>query len=549
MSFPQVKGVTYHGPKLTPAQAVILTEPAIKFVAALHRTFNPTRLALLHARQAFQKRLDTLSSPSPLTFTFPPETAHIRNDPTWICAPPAKGLEDRRVEITGGVGERKMVVNALNCGAKTFMADFEDANSPTFANLVNGQVNLRDAVRRQIDFESGGKKYKLVENPAVLIVRPRGWHLEETRIRIDNKLLSGSIFDFALYFYHNAKYLLAHESGPYFYLPKMEHYLEARLWSDIFYFSQSYIGIPVGSIRATVLIETLPAAFMMEEILWELRVHSSGLNCGRWDYIFSFIKRRRAEGGNAILPDRKDVTMEVGFMDAYVRLLIKTCHKRKVAAMGGMSAQIPIKNDSAANELAMSKVRADKLREVRAGHDGTWIAHPLIRVIAQDVFDAHMLGPNQYHVLRNEVVVREEELLNGDVKGGRITEEGVKGNVFAALAYCAAWVTGNGCIPINGLMEDAATAEIARVQLWQWVYHGALLDTGEPVTKALVEKHIAEYIPSVLKIGGVKQYHVDIAARYLSGEVEKGERKEYPSEFLTSDLMKYLDAEFTGAKL
>lgn len=541
MSLQKVKGVTYHGPRLNTSQAEILTEPAIKFVAALHRTFNPTRLILLSARHATQRRLDAGSE-----LTFPTETAHIRSDPSWVCAPPAPGLEDRRVEITGPT-DRKMVVNALNSGAKTFMADFEDANSPTFANLVNGQVNLRDAVRREIDFETGGKKYKLVENPAVLIVRPRGWHLDETRLRVDNRPVSGSIFDFALYFFHNAQYLLSHGSGPYFYLPKMEHYLEARLWSDIFYFSQSYLRVPIGSIRATVLIETLPAAFQMEEILYELRQHSSGLNCGRWDYIFSFIKKRRADK-MAVLPDRKEVTMEVGFMDAYVRLLIKTCHKRKVAAMGGMSAQIPIKSDPAANEVAMAKVRADKLREVTAGHDGTWIAHPLIRQIAQDIFDEHMLGPNQYHVLRSEVEIKPKDLLDEKVKGG-ITVDGVKGNVSAALAYCAAWVSGNGCIPINNLMEDAATAEIARVQLWQWVYHGILLDTGEPITKELVDQYIVEYIPSVEKIAGLKRQHVDIAAKYLSDEVAKGARGEYASDFLTSDLMKHLDAEFTGAKL
>ncbi|KAF9511716.1 hypothetical protein BS47DRAFT_1394948 [Hydnum rufescens UP504] len=527
MSIPTVKGVTFSG-KFQSGHAGILTEPALKFLASLHRTFEPTRQALLAARDAAQRRLD-----SGLQLDFPPETAHIRADPSWICAPPAPGLEDRRVEITGPV-DRKMVINALNSGAKTFMADFEDSCSPTITNLLNGQVNLRDAVRRQIEFEQGGKSYKLVENPAVLIL-------------IDNRPISGSIFDFALYFFHNAAYLLSHGSGPYFYLPKMEHYLEARLWSDIFYFSQSYLRIPIGSIRATVLIETLPAAFQMEEILYELRAHSSGLNCGRWDYIFSFIKRRRADR-SAVLPDRKDVTMEVGFMDAYVRLLIQTCHKRKVAAMGGMSAAIPIKEDPKANDIAMAKVRADKLREVTAGHDGTWIAHPLICTIAMEVFDEHMLGPNQYHVLRSEVVVAVRDLLNTNVKGS-ITEDGVKGNVSAALSYCAAWVSGNGCIPINHLMEDAATAEIARVQLWQWVYHGALLDSGVRITPALISGYIAHFAPGVSKIAGVTSKHIKIASVYLNEEVARAGRGQYASEFLTSDLMKYLDGPDGQAKL
>jgi len=339
-----------------------------------------------------------------------------------------------------------------------------------------------------------------------------------------------------LYFFHNAKALIAKGSGPYFYLPKMEHYLEARLWNDVFLFSQSYIHIPHNTIRATVLIETLPAAFHMEEILFELRNHSSGLNCGRWDYIFSFIKKRRADR-SAVLPDRVDVTMEVGFMDAYVRHLIKTCHKRKVAAMGGMSAMIPIKGDEAANEAAMNKVRADKLREVTAGHDGTWIAHPLINKIAMDVFDKYMLGPNQYHVLREDVNVTAADLLNTRVPG-KLTEGGVKGNVSAALAYSAAWISGNGCIPLNNLMEDAATAEIARVQLWQWAHHGAALDTGDIITATYLHKVIDRVVPSVRSlVAGVKDDHVAIAANYLKDQVQRP----WASDFLTSDLMAYLE--------
>ncbi|KAG9015382.1 hypothetical protein FRB95_014910 [Tulasnella sp. JGI-2019a] len=511
------------------AQQEILTPELFRFLTALHRTFNSTRLSLLDARHAVQRRLD-----SGQELEFLPETAHIRADPSWSCAKPAPGLEDRRVEITGPT-DRKMVINALNSGAKTFMADFEDSTSPTWANLLNGQVNLRDAIRRQIDFDLNGKPYKLVENPATLLVRPRGWHLDEPRILIDSQPMSGSIFDFATYFFHNAAYLLSHGSGPYFYLPKMEHHREARLWNDIFNFAQSYCHIPTGSIRATVLIETLPAALQMDEILWELREHSSGLNCGRWDYIFSFIKRSR-NNRCAVLPDRKDVTMEVGFMDAYVRLLIQTCHKRKVAAMGGMSAQIPIKGDEKANDAAMAKVRADKLREVTAGHDGTWIAHPLICKIAMDIFDEHMLGPNQYHIRREEVSVKPGDLLSAKVIGGKITENGVKGNVEAALSYCSAWLSGNGCVPINHLMEDAATAEIARMQLWQWVYHGANTDDGQMITSELIDSYIKTAAKHI-KISGVTDRHVQIASKYLSEQV----RKERASEFLTSDLMGYLD--------
>ncbi|TBU40076.1 malate synthase [Dichomitus squalens] len=523
-----VAGVQIHSSQAKDAQAQILTEDALKFIAALHRTFESTRQSLLVAREAAQQRLD---AGQPLDF--PSETAHIRADPSWLCAPPGPGLEDRRVEITGPT-DRKMVINALNSGAKTFMADFEDANSPTFANMLNGQVNLRDAIRRQIDFESGGKSYKLFEKPAVLIVRPRGWHLDEPRVTVDNAPVSGSLFDFALYFFHNAHELLKRGLGPYFYLPKMEHYLEARLWNDVFNFSQSYIRLPHGTIRATVLIETLPAAFQMEEILFELRTHSAGLNCGRWDYIFSFIKRRRADR-SAVLPDRKDVTMEVGFMDAYVRLLIQTCHRRRVAAMGGMSAQIPIKNDPKANEVAMSKVRADKLREVTNGHDGTWIAHPLINEIAMEIFNKHMLGPNQYHVRREDVKVAGADLLNTKVPG-QVTTEGIRSNVATSLAYSAAWLGGNGCIPLNWLMEDAATAEITRVQLWQYVKYGIRTsDSGQVITPAWIDSLVDEIAPT-LKTALVTEENLDIVAKYLKAQV----RKEWPSEFLTSDLMGYL---------
>ncbi|KAG6874519.1 hypothetical protein C0995_010431 [Termitomyces sp. Mi166 len=526
-----VNGVQIHSKVAQQAQAELFTDGALEFLAALHRTFESTRQSLLVAREEAQRRYD-----SGVPLDFAPETASIRAEPAWHCVPPAPGLEDRRVEITGPT-DRKMVINALNSGAKTFMADFEDSSSPTFANMVNGQINLRDAIRRKIDFESNGKQYKLSAQPAVLIVRPRGWHLDEPRVTVDNAPVSGSIFDFALFFYHNAKELVKAGRGPYFYLPKMEHYLEARLWNDIFLFSQSYIGMPHNTIRATVLIETLPAAFQMEEILFELRNHSSGLNCGRqvWDYIFSFIKKRRADR-SAVLPDRKDVTMTVGFMDAYVKLLIQTCHRRKVAAMGGMSAQIPIKDDPKANEVAMAKVRADKLREVTAGHDGTWIAHPLINQIARQIFDENMLGPNQYHILRQDVKVAAADLLNTKVPG-KITEEGVRENVSTSLAYTSAWIGGNGCIPLNYLMEDAATAEITRVQLWQWVHYGARLDNGLPITLEYIDSLIKELAPGIKKIvAGVKEDNVNVAAEYLKAQV----RKQWPSEFLTSDLMPYL---------
>ncbi|KAF9018462.1 malate synthase [Hymenopellis radicata] len=526
-----VAGVNIHTKVAENAQAVILTDDALTFLAAVHRTFESTRQALLAARQDSQRKLD-----SGAALDFPSETAHIRAEPSWHCAPPGPGLEDRRVEITGPT-DRKMVINALNSGTKTFMADFEDSSAPTFANMINGQLNLHDAIRRQIDFDSNGKAYKLSDKPATLIVRPRGWHLDEPRLSIDNSPVSASLFDFSLYFFHNAKELIKRGSGPYFYLPKMEHYLEARLWNDVFLFSQSYLGIPHNTIRATVLIETIPAAFQMEEILFELRNHSSGLNCGRWDYIFSFIKKRRADR-SAVLPDRKDVTMTVGFMDSYVRLLIQTCHKRKVAAMGGMSAQIPIKDDPKANEIAMEKVRADKLREVTAGHDGTWIAHPLINKIAMEVFNKHMLGPNQYHVRREEVRVSAANLLDTNVPG-QITTEGVRSNIECSLAYTGAWIGGNGCIPLNYLMEDAATAEITRVQLWQWVHYQSRLETGEIITTALLDKWIDELSPGIKKIApGVKDADLSVAVDYLKGQI----RKDWPSEFLTSDLMPYLAA-------
>ncbi|TIB32483.1 hypothetical protein E3P84_02529 [Wallemia ichthyophaga] len=504
---------------VSPQHKAILNEGALQFLTKLHRTFNNTRKQLLDTRKQRQTNLDN----GKIHLDFLPETEHIRQNKAWICAPPAPGLKDRRVEITGPT-ERKMVINALNSGCKTFMADFEDSNSPTWFNMIDGQLNLHDAIRKQIDFtdNKSGKSYKLSPNPAVLIVRPRGWHLDETRILIDGEPVSGGLFDFAMYFYHNAKEYINRGYGPYFYLPKLESHLEARLWNDIFNFAQDSIDIPRGTIRATVLIETIYAVFEMDEILYELRNHSSGLNCGRWDYIFSFIKAQRAKK-SCVLPNRSDVTMTVPFMDAYVRLLIQTCHGRQVAAMGGMSAQIPIKNDEKANDAAMTKVKNDKAREVNAGHDGTWVAHPALVKIALDIFNDKMVGPNQYHVRREEVKVNGGDLLNTQVPGD-ISESGVHENASAGLAYCSSWIEGNGCVPINNLMEDAATAEIARVQLWSWVKYAAKTSSGKVIN--------ASYVDQVLKEEGkkVKGTTNDKMKGKKDFKEKKGNKKTQPKE-------------------
>lgn len=525
---------------LAPVQAEhasILTTEAIKFLAVLHRNFEPVRQERLRARAARQVELD-----GGKTLDFLPQTRAIREDVAWRCAPPAPGLRDRRVEITGPV-DRKMVINALNSGAYTYMADFEDSNSPTWANNLDGQVNLRDAINRKVDFKAkNGKEYKLKPSNelATLIVRPRGWHLNEESFHVDGKPMSGGLFDFGLFFFHNAKQLVANGFGPYFYLPKMESHLEARLWNDVFNLAQDYISMPRGTIRGTVLIETITAAFEMEEILYELREHSSGLNCGRWDYIFSFIKRQRYNK-SAVLPDRAMVTMTAPFMQAYVNLLIQTCHKRGAAAIGGMAAQIPIKDDQKANDAAMEKVRADKLREVLAGHDGTWVAHPALVKIALEVFNKHMLGPNQYHIRRDEVKVTALDLLNPNVTG-QITEAGARANVSALLAYCANWVKGNGCVPINYLMEDAATAEISRMSLWQWVYHGAKTADGKPITPQYIDELTAA---EAAKLTSLDKNAVELSQRYLAQQM----RASTPSEFLTSDLTAHLDNQTAPAKL
>jgi malate synthase len=448
--------------ELEPEWDSILSDEALGFVAMLHKEFNPRREELLAAREERKARLDGGELPD-----FLAETREIRES-DWTVAPIPPDLADRRVEITGPV-DRKMIINALNSGANVFMADFEDANSPTWENCVQGQLNLYDAVRRTITLETGAKQYKLNDKIATLVVRPRGWHLLEEHVYVDGKPLSASIFDFALYFFHNAKELIGRGTGPYFYLPKIESHLEARLWNDIFVRAQEELGIPVGTIRATVLIETILAAFEMHEILWELRSHSSGLNCGRWDYIFSFIKKFRARS-DWNLPDRGLVTMDKAFLAAYVDLLIQTCHRRGIHAMGGMAAQIPIKGDEAANDAATAKVRADKLREVKAGHDGTWVAHPGHVETARRVFDEHMPNANQIDRKREEVRVTRDDLLRRHE--GDITEQGLRQNINVGILYLEAWLGGSGAVPLYNLMEDAATAEISRTQIWQWIHHG-----------------------------------------------------------------------------
>ena len=492
---------------VTPEYAEILTPEAMKFLGELHRKFDARRVERLAARVQVQEAIDAGALPD-----FPAETAEIRAK-DWTVAPIPKDLEDRRVEITGPV-ERKMVINALNSGANVFMADFEDSNSPTWQNNIEGQINLRDAVNRTINYASPeGKKYRLNDTIATLLVRPRGWHLMERHCLVDGQQMSGALFDFGLFFFHNAKAQKAKGTGPYFYLPKMEHYLEARLWNDVFVFAQDYCGVPQGTIRATVLIETILGAFHMDEILWELRNHSSGLNCGRWDYIFSFIKKfGRREGFT--MPNRALVTMDRHFLSSYVQLLIKICHRRNIHAMGGMAAQIPIKNDPEANEAALDKVRQDKLREVKAGHDGTWVAHPGLVPIAKAVFDEHMKTPNQIFVKREDVHITQKDLL--EVPAGEISEAGLRLNINVGLQYLESWLRGNGCVPIYNLMEDAATAEISRAQVWQWVRHKAKLSDGRTVTKETVDQTVNEELVKLKQMLGADRFtsgKFDLAAK------------------------------------
>lgn len=495
---PTVDGMVINAP-VTEAYATILTPEALAFVQSLARRFETRRRELLVRREKVQADIDGGKLPD-----FLPETKHIR-DEDWTVAPVPADLSDRRVEITGPV-DRKMVINALNSGAKTYMADFEDSHSPTWAGTIDGQINLRDAVDRTIDFTNPtGKTYRLNNGTATLIVRPRGWHLVEKHVEVDGQPVSGSLFDFGLFFFHNAKNLLHRGSGPYFYLPKMESHLEARLWNDVFIVAQEALGIPAGSIKATVLIETILAAFEMDEILYELRDHSAGLNCGRWDYIFSFIKRFKNVPGY-LFPDRAQITMIRHCMRSYSLLAIKTCHRRGAYAIGGMAAQIPIKSDPQQNREALEKVRADKTREATDGHDGTWVAHPGLVPIAVEEFDKAMPAPNQIDRLRKDVHVTAADLLK--LPAGTITEAGMRTNISVGIQYMANWLSGLGCVPLYHLMEDAATAEISRSQLWQWIkYPEALLDDGQSISPELFRAMLKEEMQKIEAEVGQARFH------------------------------------------
>ena len=489
------EGIQITGSELASATRV-LTPEALEFVAGLHRAFNPRREELLRRRAERQGDYAAGALPD-----FLPETASVRADRAWRVVPAPADLQDRRVEITGPV-ERKMMINALNSGAKVFMADLEDALSPTWQNVVDGQANLMDAVRRTLEFRNpDGKEYRLNEQTATLIVRPRGWHLTEKHVSVDGAPISASLFDFGLYFFHNAREPVARGTGPYFYLPKLESHLEARLWNDVFHFAQNALGVPSGSVRATVLIETILAAFEMDEILYELRDHAAGLNAGRWDYIFSVIKKFR-DWPDHLLPDRAQVTMTVPFMRAYTELLVRACHRRGAHAIGGMAAFIPNRNDELVTQRALAKVREDKEREAAAGFDGTWVAHPDLVPVAMAVFD-RVLGkrPNQKDRLREEVRPDAASLLELNVPGGSVTEGGVRTNVEVALQYLEAWLGGQGAVAIHNLMEDAATAEISRAQLWQWVRHGAAMEGGEQVTPELYRRIREEELAKLLQGG------------------------------------------------
>src|SRR5437762_1371853 len=531
-TIPTPAGVQLRG-ELAPAFPEIVSPEALAFVAKLQRVFGNRREECLQRRHDRQAALDRGEA-----LNFLPETKSIREG-DWTCAPIPTDLRDRRVEITGPT-DRKMVINALNSGAKVFMADFEDANSPTWANVVEGQINLRDAIRRTISFTSPeGKGYQLREQIAVLLVRPRGWHLPEKHMLVDGKPVSGSLFDFGLYFFHNATELMARGSGPYFYLPKMESHLEARLWNDVFKMAQDELGIPQGTIRATVLIETIPAAFEMDEILYELREHSAGLNCGRWDYIFSCIKKFRNKA-DFLLADRAQITMTTHFMRSYSLLCIKTCHRRNIFAMGGMAAQIPVKNNPTANEEAFAKVRADKEREAGDGHDGTWVAHPGMVQLATDAFNAIMKTPNQIDKKREDVNISANDLLDFG-PGEPITEQGLRQNVSVGVQYLEAWLRGHGAVPLFNLMEDAATSEISRAQVWQWIRHprGKLSD-GRKVTKELFSQVLEEELGKIkAQIGnGVYDKHKFARAHDLFAKITTDDEF---AEFLTLPAYDFLD--------
>ena len=506
----------------------VLTPEALAFLAELERTFGPRRRELLAARVARQARFDAGELPD-----FLPETKNVRNG-CWEVEPIPAVLKDRRVEITGPV-DRKMMINALNSGAKMFMADFEDASSPTFTNMIEGQVNMQDFANGELAYSDpkNGKSYSLNDEIAVMIVRPRGWHMEEAHLLVDGQPMSASLFDFGLHIFHNGAKLTEQGAGPFYYLPKLESHLEARLWDEVFEHAQKALGIPVGTIKATVLIETLPAAFEMDEILYELRRHAAGLNCGRWDYIFSYIKTLR-QHGQYVLPDRAQVGMDRAFLKAYSLLLIKTCHSRRAHAMGGMAAQIPVKNDEAANDAAFEKVKADKLREVRAGHDGTWVAHPALVPVAMDVFNQHMPACNQVLSQRSFPPIGQKDLLKPHT--GEITEAGVRTNISVGIEYTAAWLNGRGAVPIHNLMEDAATAEISRSQIWQWIHHKADVktDSGEArqFTAQWFRSILDEELTAIREMIGAEAYdqgRYELAAKIFS---ETATGKDLP-DFLT----------------
>jgi malate synthase len=511
--------------------AQILTLEALEFIAQLHRWFNPIRKQLLENRLIVQEEINVGKFP-----TFLENTKHIREN-DWQVLPVLEDLQDRRVEITGPV-DRKMVINALNSGAKVFMADFEDANCPNWANNIEGQINLRDAIRCEISFTNpkNGKKYALNERTATLMVRPRGWHLEEKNMTVDGEFMSGSLFDFGLYFFHNASELIKRGSSPYFYLPKLEHHLEARLWNSVFEFAQKSFGIEAGKIKATVLIETILAAFQMDEILWELRQHSAGLNCGRWDYIFSFIKRFRNHL-SFVMPERGQVTMNVHCMKSYSELLIKTCHRRNAHAMGGMAAQIPIKNDPEANEIAFGKVAADKLREAKDGHDGTWVAHPGLVKTAMDIFDEYMPNANQIDNKRLDVNITEADLLA--VPTGTITETGIRENINVSILYIESWLRGNGAAALYHKMEDAATAEISRTQLWQWIRNASKTDEGKIITQVYIDSLIPQELEKIQIYVGTEHYENGRFAEALDIFNYLIKDETFP-DFLTLEAYKYI---------
>jgi malate synthase len=528
-SVTDIDGVEISG-QVEPRYEEILTDEALRLIATLHRELAPRRAELLARRHERQRALAEGG-----TLDFLPETRAIREDKAWRVAEPAPGLVDRRVEITGPT-DQKMTINALNSGAKVWLADFEDANTPLWHNMITGQLNLRDALDRTIDFTSEeGKEYKLKpdEELATIVVRPRGWHLDEKHITVDGNRASGSLTDFALYMATSARRQIAKGKGPYFYLAKNESHLEARLWNDAFNIAQDALGIPRGTIRATVLIETIPAAFEMEEILYELRDHSAGLNAGRWDYLFSVIKNFRTRGRDFVLPERNSVTMTAPFMRAYTELLVSTCHSRGAFAIGGMAAFIPSRRDAEVNKVAMEKVRQDKTRESGDGFDGSWVAHPDLVPLCREVFDS-VLGdrPNQLDKLRDDVHVTAEDLLSVSKTPGQITEAGLRNNISVGLQYLASWLNGTGAVAIFNLMEDAATAEISRSQVWQWLHNDITLeDTGEKVTTELVDRVIDEELAKIREQGG-PEFHTDEYADAVALFKEVALADDY-SEFLT----------------